>query len=52
MHLDVWRNSWVEHVWAYRCAVVNAVVDRDLGELQASIDNKNKRVNYGKREHN
>jgi len=42
----------VKHVWAYRCTVVNAVVDRDLGELQASIDSKNKRVSYGKRERN
>lgn len=50
MRVDVRRSSWVKHVWAYRCAVVNAVVDGDLGELQVSIDNKNKRVSYGKRE--
>lgn len=49
MHVDVRRSSWVKHVWAYRCAVVNTAVDGDLVELQVSIDNKNKRVSYGKR---
>lgn len=41
----------MKHVWAYRCAVVNTTVDGDLVELQVSIDSKNKRVSYGKREH-
>lgn len=50
MHVDVQRCSWVKHVWAYRCTLVNTVVDGDLVELQISIDKKNKRVNYGKRE--
>lgn len=49
MHGDVQRSSWVKHVWAYRCALVNTMVDGDLVELQVSID-KNKRVNYSKRE--
>lgn len=49
MGVDVRRSSWVKHVWAYRCAVVNTAVDGDLVELQVSIDNKNKRVSYGKR---
>lgn len=50
MHVDVQRSSWVKHVSAYRCTLVNTMVDGDLVELQVSVD-KNKRVNYGKCKH-
>ena len=50
MRVDVRRSPWVKHAWASRCAGVNTAADGGLVELQVSIDSKNKRVSYGRRE--